>query len=140
ARDQARRIQHASGNHMFSVSAPANVQVCADRVKVEAVLVNLFGNAVKYSPAGGRIDVELQTLDEEVELSVSDRGIGLEERDLENLFEQYGRGDNAVHQGIAGHGLGLFICRRIVEAHGGHIYARSTPGGGSRFAFTLPLP
>jgi signal transduction histidine kinase len=137
--EQALRMKHVSPSHTLHVSADDAIQVKADRGKVEAVLVNLLSNAVKYSPDGGRIDVRVERLGDEVEVSVSDRGIGLDEREIEGLFERYGRGGNALHQGIAGHGLGLFICKSMVEAHGGRIYARPVPAGGSRFAFTLPL-
>ncbi|MDE3074842.1 MAG: GAF domain-containing protein, partial [Chloroflexota bacterium] len=138
ALDQARRIGQASPEHPVMVTADAEVEVRADRDKVEAVLVNLLSNAVKYSPSGGPIEVRIERLEDEVEVSVTDRGIGLDEREIEALFERYGRGGNARYHGIAGHGLGLFICKSMVEAHGGRIYARPVPGG-SRFAFTLPL-
>lgn len=137
--EQALRMAHVSPAHSVVALEGDAVEVRADRGKVEAVLVNLLGNAVKYSPNGGRIDVRVERLGDEVEVSVSDRGIGLDEREIEALFQRYGRGGNALHEGISGHGLGLFICKSMVEAHGGRIYARPVPGGGSRFAFTLPL-
>jgi signal transduction histidine kinase len=136
--EQARRIELSSDTHSITMSAEVEVDVRADLVKVEAVLVNLLGNAVKYSPEGGLIEVHIDRVEDEVEVSVTDTGIGLDERELESLFDRYGRGDNALRYGIAGHGLGLFICKSIVEAHGGRLYARRLPNG-SRFAFTLPL-
>jgi len=135
---QARRIGHASPEHHVHVVAEEQLEIRADRAKVEAVLVNLLSNAIKYSPAGGAIELRLARHGNEVEVSVTDAGIGLDEREIESLFERYGRGGNALSQGIAGHGLGLFICKSMVEAHGGRIYARALPSG-SRFAFTLPL-
>jgi signal transduction histidine kinase len=137
--DQIRRIQYASPDHAIRVVADVEIVVRADPAKIRAVIVNLLGNAVKYSPAGGEIEVRIMRLAEEVEVSVTDRGIGIDEREIESLFERYGRGDRALEHGISGHGLGLFICRSIVEAHGGRIYARGESSG-SRFAFTLPLP
>ena len=74
---------------------------------------------------------------ETVEYRVQDEGIGLEAREVETIFERYGRGDTALQHGIRGHGLGLFICRRIAESHGGTIFARPRTTGSS---FTLVLP
>ena len=72
------------------------------------------------------------------QVRVTDRGMGINERDAELLFDRYGRGETALDRGISGHGLGLFICRQIIEAHGGQIYARSAEGGTS-FVFSLPI-
>lgn len=139
AADQARRLTQASPAHPITVTSDADVQVDADRNKIEAVLVNLLSNATKYSPHGGEIRVHIASLAGEVEVSVTDSGIGLDEHEIETLFERYGRGGDALKRGIQGHGLGLFICKSMVEGHGGRIYARRVVEGGSRFAFTLPL-
>jgi signal transduction histidine kinase len=137
ARAQARRIERTSPLHRVHVEEFGSCLVRADRSKIQAVLVNLLGNAVKYSPAGGPIRVQVERQADVVEVSVTDNGIGIDERETASLFERYGRGGNALEHGIHGHGLGLFICKQIVEAHGGHIYARRVSGG-SCFAFTLP--
>ncbi|HUX85846.1 MAG TPA: ATP-binding protein [Chloroflexota bacterium] len=135
---QARRLNRTSATHDIKVDASDVCRVSADRSKVQAVLMNLLGNAIKYSPAGGEILVRVHRQSGMVEISVTDHGIGIDERETATLFERYGRGDKALQQGINGHGLGLFICKQIVEAHGGLIYARRVPGG-SCFAFTLPI-
>ena len=112
-------------------------RVVADRTKIRSVVVNLVGNAIKYSPSGGRVWVDVVPNARTVEVSVQDEGIGLDAREAETIFERYGRGDTALQRGIRGHGLGLFICRRIAESHGGTIYARPRASGSS---FTLVLP
>ncbi len=112
--------------------------VSADRSKIRSVVINLVGNAVKYSPTGGRVWVRLTPGVDRVEISVEDEGIGLDAREVETIFERYGRGDTALERGIRGHGLGLFICRQIAESHGGSMYARPLAGG-SRFTLMLPL-
>jgi signal transduction histidine kinase len=137
-RAQARRMERTSAAHQIEVDAGEPCVMRVDRSKIVAVLVNLLGNAIKYSPTGGVIEVRVDSQPELVEVSVTDQGIGIDEREAASLFARYGRGDNALEHGIRGHGLGLFICKQIVEAHGGHIYARKVHQG-SRFAFTLPL-
>jgi len=136
--EQATRMQRTAPRHVIRTVAETGLLVRADRPKIQSVVVNLLGNAIKYSPDGGRIDVSVVPLPGEVEVSITDSGIGMDEREIESLFERYGRGDRALEHGISGHGLGLFICRRIIEAHAGHIYARAVKGG-SRVAFTLPI-
>src|SRR5581483_11919389 len=136
---QSRRMQHTTDGHTISVQSQVpELRITADRLKVQTVVVNLLGNAIKYTPTGGRIDVEIRRDEQWAEVTVTDHGIGLGERDAETLFERYGRGESALDLGIAGHGLGLFICRQIVEAHGGRIYARSGEDG-TRFIFRLPF-
>ncbi len=106
---------------------------------IEQVLVNLVGNALKYGPSGGVLCVSAQRLPGSppfVELAVLDEGPGIPHDDRERIFEPYVR--RAEHAGSGGLGLGLAICRRIVEAHGGSIGVGEGPEGGSRFAFTVP--
>lgn len=135
-REQARRVTRASPTHPVTVRAPERLEVTADRLKLTAVIANLLGNAVKYSPAGGAIEITASAYDRGMEVTVRDHGSGIDEREVEGLFERFGRG-RAASGGAAGHGLGLYICKRIVEAHGGTIYARPLADG-SVFAFTLP--
>lgn len=131
-------IQRTSTDHVVEFGSTVDVcLVTADRSKIRSVIVNLVGNAVKYSPRGGHILVRVVTSADSVQLLVEDEGIGLDEREVEIIFERYGRGDTALRQGIRGHGLGLFICRRIAESHGGTIYARPLSNGS---CFTLVLP
>ncbi|HVA26270.1 MAG TPA: GAF domain-containing sensor histidine kinase, partial [Chloroflexota bacterium] len=136
--EQIKRLRATSPRHQFELIAPPWCMVRADETKLQAVVVNLLGNAVKYWPDGGTIVVRIEQGRGEVELSVTDQGIGIDGRDSESLFERYGRGDRALRAGISGHGLGLYICRKVIEAHGGRIYARPAERG-SRFGFTLPV-
>ncbi|HEX2486404.1 MAG TPA: HAMP domain-containing sensor histidine kinase [Myxococcota bacterium] len=112
-------------------------------LRLDQVLTNLIGNALRYSPPGGRIEVATRRLpragvgDARIEVSVSDAGPGVPRADRERIFEPWVRGSE---RGESGLGLGLAICRRIVEAHGGTIGVTDAPGGGSRFTFTLPAP
>jgi CheY-like chemotaxis protein len=100
----------------------------------------LIGNARKYSPRGGLIRLEAGLLDGQVCISVQDQGLGLPAAALPRLFEKFYRIDNSDRREIAGTGLGLAISRRIVEGHGGRIWAESAGlGAGARFSFTLPI-
>ena len=112
-----------------------------DEDRIIQVLVNLIGNAVKFTPEGGTISVSAETLKEEESLSVSisvkDTGIGISGEDLSHIFEEFAQvGAPGKEEGT---GLGLAICERIVEAHGGRIWADSELGKGSRFTFTIPV-
>ncbi len=127
---------------------PALPLVRADRRRIERVLANLVGNAIKYTPAGGRItlgaDVRPAAGDNEgttamARFWVSDTGSGIPEEDRLRVFEKFQRGREKNIEGIQGTGLGLAIAREIVEEHGGRIWVESPPGGGSVFMFTLPL-
>ena len=111
----------------------------ADVDKVTQVLVNLLSNAIKFTPGGGRITVSVSERANDIEFSVTDTGIGIAEADLPKLFEKFQQVHPAAGEGaLKGTGLGLAISRRLVELHGGRIWAASRPGQGSTFAFTLP--
>jgi signal transduction histidine kinase len=102
----------------------------ADPRRLEQVFTNLLDNAVKYSPNGGTINVRLQAgADEGLLLSVQDHGIGLPAGAADSIFEPFGRAQNAAESGLPGTGLGLYICRRIVERHGGRMWAESAGEG-----------
>jgi signal transduction histidine kinase len=96
-------------------------------------------NALKYSPSGGEITVTLKTYPRKVEFSVHDQGVGIPEDHLALIFEKFHRVDNRATREIGGTGLGLYVSKSIIEAHGGTIWAESSPGEGSTFHFTLPL-
>ncbi len=107
-----------------------------DEDLLSQVWSNLLDNAIKFTPAGGRIGVSLRRAGDRAEICVSDTGPGMDEVTLSRIFEQFYQGDTP-HRG-EGSGLGLPLCRRIVELHGGTITAESTPGQGSRFLVSLP--
>ncbi len=120
------------------VSAPPEILLDLDGEKMRTVLRNVIENAVKYSLADSRpVEVSVVETDERVILRVTDDGPGIPERDLANLFEPFFRVDRSRSKKTGGYGLGLSICKRILEAHGGDITAENNPGRGATFMLTL---
>jgi PAS domain S-box-containing protein len=119
--------------------APILPLVMADRDRIMEVLVNLLDNADKYSPPEAKIQIEIRPTETEVMLSVLDSGPGLPEEDLERVFDKFYRAEAGDSQRAYGYGLGLYICRRLVEAQGGRIWASNRPDGGASFSFALPV-
>ncbi|HYO49602.1 MAG TPA: ATP-binding protein [Chloroflexia bacterium] len=135
--------REAPGKHTLTLSIDPDLpQVNADAHRIDQVLTNLLANAIKYSPGGGEIEVEAHTLDHkgEVQVQVRDRGVGVPESDRKRIFEHAYRGENGKLVNTQGLGLGLYICKLVVEAHGGHIGVKDNPTHeGSTFWFTLPI-
>lgn len=124
--------------HSLTVAAtPGLPPADVDPTRIEQVITNLVENAVKYSPAGGRITVRISAGDALI-VSVIDEGAGIDPAVIDRLFEPFFRADGSLERRTHGVGLGLYICRRLIEAHGGHIRAESTTGTGSIFTFTVP--
>jgi signal transduction histidine kinase len=122
------------------VRVEPGLAVRGDRRRLQQALLNLLNNAVKYSPRGGNIAViAAPTKDGEAKVSVHDEGIGVRAEDIPKLFNKFSRLFDKRAMNIGGSGLGLFITRSIVEAHGGHIGVESEWGKGSAFSFVLPL-
>ncbi|MBI3564040.1 MAG: HAMP domain-containing protein, partial [Elusimicrobia bacterium] len=119
--------------------APDAGELIADRSLVDRVLMNLLGNALKFTPAGGRVAVGCVSRGGEVEFFVRDTGPGIPADKVDAVFEKFKQLDRDA-AARSGYGLGLSICKRIVEAHGGRIWVESKEGEGSRFAFRLPRP
>ncbi len=135
------KMQSHTSNHHIKLVSPENISaINADPDKIEQVVMNLVDNAVKYSPSGGEITVTLNALNRKLELSVNDQGVGIPEDHLVFIFEKFHRVDNRATREIYGTGLGLYVSKSIVEAHGGTIWAESELDKGSSFHFTLPLP
>ena len=125
--------------HQIVVNAPvAPILAQIDAAKIEQVMRNLLENAVRYSPDGGVITVDVGSTGETCELRVSDQGIGIAPDEQERVFERFFRSQDIRVQRIRGAGLGLAICHEIVRAHGGVLTLTSTPGAGSTFAVCLP--
>jgi len=139
----ARIIRQSSGksaNHSVVADVPDGLpEIKADLTRIERILDNLVDNAIKYSPDGGEVKVSARREGENLLVSVSDHGIGIASQDAEKLFQPFSRLDTLSGTAIKGIGLGLVVCRRLVEAHGGKIWVESEMGKGSTFKFTLPL-
>jgi signal transduction histidine kinase len=126
--------------HTFRVDLPdALPLVWADPRRARQVLRNLLDNAVKYSPDGGLIGVTASSDAEVVQVVVSDQGLGIEAQYLEHIFDRFYQVDSASTRAVGGSGLGLSICKAILDAHGGRIWVQSEVGLGTEFYFTLPL-
>ncbi len=125
-------------NHVVEVHIPRDLPlVHIDELLIERVLVNLLENASKYTPPGSRIKLTADVIGDQLSVSVSDNGPGLPVGREEAVFQKFTRGER--ESATPGVGLGLSICRAIVESHQGKIVATHRPGGGARFTFTLPL-
>ena len=111
----------------------------ADERKFKQILLNLLSNAVKFTPEGGSVTVTAQRLDEAIEISVADTGIGIAAADHEAVFEEFRQVGNDYTKKSQGTGLGLALTRKFVELHGGRIWVKSEPGKGATFTFTLPV-
>jgi signal transduction histidine kinase len=133
------RQQYPDREISLAVEGPSG-ELVVDPDRVEQVLVNLLANALKYSPVGETVHVHLeQSADRGMQLSVRDGGIGLPAGTTEAIFEPFGRAPNAVQRSIPGMGLGLYICRQIVQSHGGRIWAESAgEGQGTTVSVWLP--
>ncbi|HEV7663338.1 MAG TPA: PAS domain S-box protein [Chloroflexota bacterium] len=140
-RVQTAGIEASHGQrHEFTLSVPDQVvEMYVDASRLEQVLDNFLSNAVKYSPAGGEISVTLSLEAGAARITVSDPGIGLPAGQEERIFEPFGRASNAAEQQIPGLGLGLAICRQLIEAHGGRVWATS-PGEQKGTSIVVLLP
>jgi two-component system sensor histidine kinase KdpD len=133
-----RRLHERLALYQLQVELPVDLPlVRVDATLVEQVFANLLENAAKYTPPGTAISLRAQIRDRELLISVEDGGPGLPAGDPEQLFAKFHRGK--TEGAIAGVGLGLAICRAIVDLHGGRIWAEQRPGGGAVFRFTLPV-
>ncbi len=119
----------------------SSLAVDVDGVRIEQVLSNLLGNAIKYTPQGGPINLTIREEGEphEALLSICDRGIGIPAHQQGRIFGRFVRAENARASEITGTGLGLYLSRELVEQHGGRLWFESSEGVGSTFFMTLPV-
>jgi len=128
-------------SHRFEVDFPDDFPLIeADGDRVEQVLTNIISNSIKYAPDGGAVRISGRRENGRVLVSVADEGLGMTEAQLGQLFQRYHRVESDASKRIRGTGLGLYLTRGLVEAHGGRIWAESPgPGKGSTFSFLLPI-
>jgi len=140
AEKSVEKFRTQTDRHTFSVDFPPDFPpVRGDFERIREVLSNLINNAIKYSPGGGLIRVGGRVDQDEIQVCVSDEGIGIPSTEQERIFDRFARVDNSLTRQMPGAGLGLFLVRAVVEAHGGRVWVDSRPGQGSTFCFTLPL-
>lgn len=136
------RMQLESGSIEIAIEewSPEELVVTGDGDALEQVVLNLLNNAEKYAGEGGEIRVELDSVPgDRAVLSVMDRGKGIPRALREKVFEKFYRVDDSIHAGVEGSGIGLALCRQLVEKHGGEIRCELRPGGGTAFVVELPL-
>jgi signal transduction histidine kinase len=132
------RVAARSKSIQLKSDLPADLRcVLVDPHRILQVFANLIGNAIKFTPAGGTVTVRAENAQGAVHCCVEDTGTGISRAEMAHVFDRFWQARRA---GRAGTGLGLFIVKGIVEAHGGNIWVESKPGAGSRFHFTLPVP
>ena len=134
------RMQFEEKGVQLEAMVPASLpQVTVDEDRIEQVLLNLLGNALQYTPAGGTVKISARQDQDEIRISISDNGIGIPAEHLPHLFTRFYRVEKSRARAAGGSGIGLTIAKHLVEAHGGRIWAESAGlGKGSTFSFTLP--
>ena len=134
----AERFQTQENRHSITVSFPPSFPIIlADEDRLAQVLSNLISNAIKYSPSGGEITIRGQVHPQQVVVCVSDQGPGIAAGDIPYIFDRFYRAQEASRT-TKGAGLGLYLARAVVEAHGGRIWVDSKSGEGARICFSLP--
>lgn len=136
--DEIDRVGPAAQRHRIHLFAPSNAKLNVDRSRVAKVIERLLDNAIRYSPGGGDIDVELTVTDTEIVLSVRDKGIGIPADKQPRMFEMFFRAHARTANDFGGLGLGLYLSREVARLHGGDLWFESVEGQGSAFHLRLP--
>jgi signal transduction histidine kinase len=140
ARRMLDEAQPALDEHTIRYHPPGEpLLIVGDELRLEQVIQNLIQNAIKYSPSGGRIDVEVARRGDRACVTVTDQGIGIPPAALPRLFSRFYRASNVNPQHITGMGVGLYVVKEIVNLHGGEVEVTSQEGEGSTFTICLPL-
>jgi PAS domain S-box-containing protein len=134
------QAQVIAPSHTIILTAHAPIMVMADYARLEQVLLNLVDNAIKYSSKDGTIRLASELLPGRVRVSVHDHGVGIPENKLPHIFDRWYQAHWGTHGDYGGMGLGLYICKEIIEQHGGHMWATSSGAAGTAIGFVLPLP
>jgi len=128
-----------SYNHQIVFNPRKSIIINADRDRISQVVSNFLSNAIKYSPKDSTITVNCLVLKNEVQVSVSDAGIGIKPKDQEKIFQRFYRVENENIKNISGFGIGLYLASEIIQRHKGKIWVESKENKGSTFSFSLPI-
>ena len=139
AMDVVSRFGHEKKHNIYLVDEAPDIRIAADRQRLEQVLTNLIGNAVKFMPGGGNIEIKLCNRDGKLVTSIHDEGLGIPKEHIGKLFTKFQRIDNSERRKIGGTGLGLAISKEIIDHHNGDIWIDSEEGTGTTVSFSLPL-
>ncbi|TAA67898.1 ATP-binding protein [Planococcus salinarum] len=137
--DAAEKFRTQAMHHVVVIDDASDVMVAGDRERLAQVLMNLIGNAIKFSPQGGNVTISLKNDSKNIQVSIQDEGIGIPAEDISKLFSKFQRIDNSSRRKIGGTGLGLAICQEIIGQHDGNIWIESQEGLGTSVNFELPL-
>lgn len=132
-------IQYTNKEVEIDFQHDGKCTLLADKDRIGQVLINFITNAIKYSPESDEVQIRLSSTRESVSVSVRDKGIGIPEKDLQNIFKRFYRVEGKNENTYSGFGIGLYLSNQIIERHHGSIHVQSSPGQGSEFIFTLPL-
>ena len=136
--ETVKRLRHVTGDRVEIVGSGPPLSLCVDAMRIEQVLVNMLSNAAKYGDAHAPIQLRVDFTTTEVQIAVTNRGKGIAADELPRLFDRFARSPATARSGVPGLGLGLYITKEIVEAHGGRIWAESEPGKTTTFHVVLP--
>jgi len=148
--ESLKTVAEQKGLKMEQIGLPTLPRIRADKGQVQKVFYNLVGNAIKFTPRGGKITIDIRAVYNDlpdaqsqaslnhIQVSVIDTGIGIPQPHIPHIFEKFYRVDSTSTASTPGTGLGLSICKEIIEAHGGRIWVESEVGEGSQFHFALP--
>lgn len=134
--DVVETFRFSSATHQIIVNDIYNINIHADRQRIEQVLINLLSNAIKYSPESDKVFVTIETSEEYVSIKVADEGIGMNDEQQKSIFTRFFRASGTSK--MPGLGLGLYLSKEIIQRHNGHIGLQSEPGKGSTFFFSIP--
>ena len=129
---------HLPDGISLHVAPESSCEILCDENRLRQIIVNLVDNAIKYSPDGGDVEIRFEARNGECLIEVVDEGLGIPSSECERIFEKFYRLDPEQRRGVGGSGLGLYICRELVERMNGRIEVESEPGRGSRFTVALP--
>jgi signal transduction histidine kinase len=134
------RLAHLSGIERVQLRAETNMpRIFVDPMRIEQVLTNLVSNAIKYGDEHGKIIVQVEQREKEIRIAVTNHGRGIAPDEMPHVFNRFMRSKTTRGSGVQGLGLGLYITRGVVEAHGGRLWAESTPGETTTFHVALPI-